>query len=71
MDRLRSMPYGDIPKLRPETRTIRLADGSVSRKQMGSVSIDCQAGNSSIKKLDFYVMEAPNNLLSHYAMEKL
>ena len=40
-NRLKNMPYGDIPELRPETRTVKLADGSVSRKKMGSVSIRC------------------------------
>ena len=70
-DRLRSLPDGDNPELRSETRTVRLADGSISRKQMGSVSIDVQAGNTGIEKIDFYVMEAPCNLLSRYAIEKL
>ena len=38
---------------------------------MGSISIRCRAGNSGIEKLDFYVMKAPSNLLSRYAIEKL
>ena len=70
-DRLKNMPCGNIPDLRPETRTIQLADGSSSNKDMGSVSIRCQAGNSDSKKLDFYVMKAPGNLLGRYAIEML
>ena len=68
-NRLRNMPYGSIPDLRPETKTVQLADGSSSRQKMGSVSIWCQAGNSGSEKLDFYVMKAPNNLLGRYAIE--
>ena len=31
-DRLKNMPFGNIPDLRPETRTIQLADGSSSKQ---------------------------------------
>ena len=66
------MPYGDIPNLRPETSNITLADGSSSNKKiLGSVSIRCKAINSDSKMLDFYVMEAPGNLLGWYAIEML
>ena len=40
-ERLKNMPCGNIPDLRPETRTIQLANGSSSNKDMGSVSIRC------------------------------
>merc|ERR1712239_103309 len=53
-DRLRSMRNGEIPELKPETKTIDLADGSMSKKRMGSVSIYCGAGNSGRQKLDFF-----------------
>ena len=68
---MRRAPYGGIPELRPENRTVRLAEGSISRRLLGSVSLNVQGGNTGIEKIDFYVMEAPCNLLSRYAMEKL
>ena len=40
-ERLKNMPCGNIPDLRPETRAIQLTDGSSSNKDMGSVSIRC------------------------------
>ena len=59
-ERLRNMPYGDIPNLRPETSKIRLVDGSSSNMKIwGSVSIRCEARNSGSKMLDFYAMDAP------------
>ena len=69
--RLKNMPYGNIPNMRPETRKIELADGSSSNKELGSVSIRCQAGNSDSRKLDFYVMKAQGNLLGRHAIEML
>ena len=65
------MPCGNIPDLRPEPKTIQLADGSSSKQDMGSVSIWCQAGNSGNEKLDFYVMGAPSNLLGRYVIKWL
>ena len=69
--RLKNMPYGNIPDMRPETRKSQLADGSSSNRILGSVSIRCKARNSDSKMLDFYVMDAPVNLLGRYAIEKL
>ena len=70
-DRLRSMRKGEIPELKPETSIIKLADGSMSDRRMGSVSMYCKAENSGRQKLDFFVMKATNNLLGRYAIEKL
>ena len=62
---------GNIPRMRPESRHIRLADGTSSCKRLSSVSIRCKADNSDSKVLDFYVMNAPGNLLGRYAIEEL
>ena len=69
--KLRSMQYRGILDMTPETRKSQLADGSTSNRILGSVSIRCKAGNSDSKVLDFYVMDAPVNLLSRYAIEGL
>ena len=45
-----------------EKLAIRLADGSVSSKQCGSICVAIQARNSKIVILDFFVLEGPNNL---------
>ena len=69
--KLRNNSEGDIPRLKSESRNIRLADGTSSCKRLSSVSIRCKADNSDSKVLDFYVMNAPGNLLGRYAIEEL
>ena len=60
-----------IPALKQEKLVIRLADGSISSKACGSVRLHVKARNSREVKLDFFVMDGPNNLLGRYALEQL
>ena len=69
--RLKNKRNRSIPDMTPDTRKVQLADGSTSNRILGSVSIRCKADNSDSKMLDFYVMDAPVNLLSRYAIEML
>ena len=60
-----------IPGVKTERVAIRLADGTVSRKLCGSISLSVKANNSPTVKLNFFVLEGPNNLLDRLALEKL
>ena len=57
--------------MKQEKLAIRLADGSISSKQCVTISMEVQARNSKVTKLDFFVMNGPNNLLGHLALEKM
>ena len=57
--------------LKQEKLAICLADGSVSSKQCGTVNIEVQGRNTKFTRLDFFVMNGPNNLLGWLAMEKM
>ena len=70
-DKLRNKQPKRIPELVQEKQQIQLADGTISKKVVGSVSIKVQAGNSGVTRLDFFVMNSPNNLLGRLALEKL
>ena len=48
-----------------------MADGSVSSKQCGTVNIEVQRRNTKVTRLDFFVMNGPNNLLGRLVMEKM
>ena len=62
-NKLRSRRPDKIPKMKQEKLAIRLADGSVSSKQCGTISVDVKERSSKITRLDFFVMNGPNNLL--------
>ena len=70
-DKLRNKHPEGIPELVQEKQQIQLADGTISKKMVGSVSIKVQASNSMVTRLDFFVMNSPNNLLGRLALEKL
>ena len=59
-----------IPELKPERLTIRLADGSISRKACGSIRVAVRS-RSSEAVLNFFIMNGPNNLLGRLALEQL
>ena len=69
--KLRSRRPDKIPKMKQEKLAIRLADGSVSSKQCGTISVDVKARSSKITRLDFFFMNGPNNLLGRLALEKM
>ena len=69
--KLRRNSRRSIPWLKSEFREIKLADGTSSSKRLSSMSLRCKAENSDSKMLDFYIIEAPGNLLGRYAIEKL
>ena len=68
---LRQQAKHKIPEVKQENVAIRLADGSVSRKSCGSISLMVKAGNTSTVRLNFFVLSGPNNLLGRLALEKL
>ena len=70
-EKLRKRHSSGIPELIQESQKIQLADGTISKKVVGSVSIRIQASNTGVTKVDFFVMDSPNNLLGHLALEKL
>ena len=57
--------------MKEEKLAIRLADGSVSSKQCGSICVAIQARNSKIVILDFFVLGGLNNCLGRWALEKI
>ena len=59
-----------IPEMRAEKLTIRLADGTISRKACGSIRVAVKSKTSGAT-LDFFVMRGPNNLLGRLALEQL
>ena len=61
-EKLRKMHPSDIPELVQESQKIQLVDGIISKKVVGSVSIKVQASNTGVTRLDFFVMNSPNNL---------
>ena len=69
--KLRSQRPDKVPDMKQKKLTIRLADGSVSNKQCGSVRVAVKAHNSKIVILDFFVLQGPNNLLGRLALEKM
>ena len=70
-EKLRNRHPRGIPELVQEKQQIQLADGTISKRVIGSVSIKVQASNSEVTRLDFFVMDSPNNLLGRLALEKL
>ena len=69
--RLRRKGPSKIPQIKQENLAIRLADGSISGKRCGSLRVDVQATNSRVVKLDFFVIQGPNNLLGRHALESM
>merc|ERR1711888_13362 len=70
-NKLRNRHPDGIPELIEERQRIQMADGSFSKKEVGSVTINVKASNSDVNRLDFFVMDSPNNLLRRLALEKL
>ena len=70
-DKLRNRKPDKIPRLKQEKLAIRLADGSVSSKQCGTINIKVQGSNTKVTSLDFFIMDGPNNLLGRLALEKM
>ena len=68
-NRLRQMTR--IPSVKSENVSIKLADGTKSRKPCGSITLKVEASNSSPVELSFFVLERPNNLLGRLALEQL
>ena len=60
-----------MPEVKQENVAIRLADGSISAKNCGSISLTVQARNTPTIELNFFVLAGPNNLLGRFALEKL
>ena len=69
--KLRNRCPSRIPRLKHEKLAIRLADGSVSTKQCGTINIPVQGSNTEVTKLDFFIMDGPNNLLGRLALENM
>ena len=59
--------------VKPEKVSIRLADGTLSNKSLGSVQLDVQKLDRSteVSKVTFFVLSGPMCLLGRYALEKL
>ena len=70
-EKLRKRHPSGIPELVQESQKIQLSEGTISKKVVGSVSIKVQASNTGVTRLDFFVMNSPNNLLGRLALKKL
>ena len=69
--KLRQQSNYKIPSIKQEKVAIRLADGTISGKACGSVTLTVQARNTPTVELNFFVLAGPNNLLGRLALEKL
>ena len=60
-------------KIDPQEVTIRLADGSISTKSLGTVQLDVKrsARCPRLSRITFFILDGPNNLLGRYALQKL